>query len=190
MDIFFRKKKQNNLVTALIKNEPVLITQALQKIKNVDFVIDHPYFADHTPLSMVVTAGSVPAVQMLLEHGANPNVVIFKDPLLSDHHSSDLVPSSPLYLAVSNSKRPEMQQVYNLLRAHRADMFCNKPIETDFGLLNTNDDVHFSVQTKLEQKNLGQLWQEWEDDYQALRMKGVLQESIGETTAPVRKSKM
>lgn len=190
MDILFRKRKQAALVHALIQNDPVHIATALEKVKNLDFVVNHPYFTNHTPLSMMVTAGDISAVQLLLERGANPNQIILKDPLWSDHYSSDLLPSSVLYMAVSNCDRPNMQQVYNVLREYNADMFCNKDQQSDFGFINSTDDVNHAVQTKLEKKKLLQRWQQWEDDYQAMRMNKILQNTIGETTAPVRKSKM
>lgn len=190
MDILFRKRKQAALVTALIENDPLRITQALKKISNVDFIVTHKYFTNHTPLSMMVTAGDPSCVQLLLERGANPNKIVLKDPLWSDHYSSDLLPSSVLYMAVSNCDRPNMQQVYNVLRDHNADMFCNKDQQSDFGFINSTDDVNYAVQTKLEKKKLLQQWQQWEDDYQALRVNKILQNTIGETAAPVRKSKM
>lgn len=190
MDILFRKRKQSALVKALIQNDVEQITQALGKIKNVDFVVTHQYFTNHTPLSMMVAAGYPQAVKLLLEQGANPNSIIFKDPLWSDTWSSELLPSSVLYMAVSNSDRPNMQTVYNLLRDHNADMFCNKDEQADFGFINSSDDVHYSVRRKLEKKNLIEVWQQWEDEYQALRMSKILHDTIGETPAPVRKSKM
>jgi len=194
MDILFRKRKQNVLVNALIQNDAEQITQALAKIKNVDFLVTHQYFTDHTPLSMMVAAGYPKAVQLLLERGANPNQIVLKDPLWSDSWSSELLPSSVLYMAVSNSDRTNMQQVYNLLRDYNADMFCNKDEQSDFGFMNPTDDVHYSVRTKLEKKNLMQKWQEWEDEYQAVRMSNILQKTIDNTidptAAPVRKSKM
>lgn len=190
MDILFRKRKQAALVNALIQNDFPQIVQALEKIKNVDFTITHQYFNNHTPLSMAVTAGHPNAVQLLLERGANPNHIIFKDPLWSDHYSSDLLPSSVLYMAVSNSTRPNMQQVYNLLRDHNADMFCNKDEQSDFGFTNSSDDVHYAVRTKLEKKKVVEKWQQWEDEYQVLRMNKILHDTIGETPTPVRKSKM
>lgn len=190
MDIFFRKRRQDALVNALIRNDPAQIVQALKKIKNVDFTITHQYFTNHTPLSMAVTAGDPTAVQLLLERGANPNQIVLKDPLWSDHYSSDWLPSSVLYMAVSNSDRPNMQQVYNLLRDHHADMFCNKDQQSDFGFINSTDDVNYAVQTKLEKKKLLEKWQQWEDEYQALRVNKILHDTIGETPAPVRKSKM
>lgn len=190
MDILFRKRKQSALVKALIQNDVEQITQALGKIQNVDFVVTHQYFTNHTPLSMMVAAGYPQAVKLLLEQGANPNNIIFKDPLWSDTWSSELLPSSVLYMAVSNSDRPNMQTVYNLLCDHNADMFCNKDEQSDFGFMNYAEDVHYSVRTKIEKKNLMQKWQEWEDEYQALRMSKILHDTIGETPAPVRKSKM
>lgn len=190
MDILFRKRRQEALVSALIQNDPAHITNALDKIKNVDFSITHPYFTDHTPLSMAVTAGLPNAVRLLLERGANPNCIVLKDPLWSDSWSSELRPSSVLYMAISNWERPNMQDVYNLLRDHNADMFCNKDEQSDFGFMNYAEDVHYSVRTKLEKRKVVEKWQQWEDEYQALRMNKILHDTIGETPAPVRKSKM
>lgn len=192
MDILFRKRKQAALVNALIQNDPAHIETALEKLKNVDFVVTHPNFTNHTPLSMMVAAGCPTCVQLLLERGANPNQIVFKNPLWSDVYSEnlDLLPSSVLYMAVSNGNLPDMQQVYNLLRDYNADMFCNKDEQSDFGFINSRDDVHYSVRAKLEKSKLLEKWQQWENDYQSLRINKVLHKTIGDITVSARKSKM
>lgn len=190
MDFFFRKKKQDALLTGVFKSDLELIIQALKKIKNVDFVItaeQHEHFSGITPLSLAVYSGQLEAVRLLLQRGANPNTVVFKDPHFVQL-STELLPSSPLYLSLSPN--PKMEDIYQLLRDHHADMFCNKTSEPDYGLVNATDDVNFAVQTKLEKYDLMNRWQRWEDNYQSARVKKVLNHEIGEHAAPVRKSKM
>lgn len=192
MDIFFRKRKQEALLNGLFKSDLTLITNALEKIKDVNFVItqaQHEHLSGHTPLSLAVCSGQLNAAQLLLEHGSDPNSIVFKDPKFK-HYSPDLLPSSPLYFTLSNSNHPNMEDIYQLLRDHHADMLCNKSRDPDYGLTNATDDVNYSVQTKLEKLGLVGLWQQWEDNYQSARMKKVLSAEIGEPTAPVRKSKI
>ena len=100
------RRTQSMLRVGILNNDIGIVKEAINNGANLNYVLDD--YTDN-PLDMAISSGNMDIVKLFLEKGANPNVQIF---------GNGLITSTPLLKAVAEQNLPMIK----LLVEHGADI--------------------------------------------------------------------
>lgn len=166
------KRWEETLMHAITEYDTPSFEALLKLGRNINFTAINKKFESESPLSRAIVRERE-RVPLLLQAKANPNI------LLGQRYAGNLlgwVPVSPVLLALEHHTQPGMNHVYIALRKAGGKLYGQSVNENK---LKTGQEwlrnAAEKIQTRLKFKNLEDIYEQWEAEYQNAKIHDALE---------------